>query len=149
MRDEFGENQLQVGAELIDGGVLGVAARRAAVAAQVVGDHANPVAEPIDDRAALEQQVVTVLAEAVHQHHRERRVERAVLLVVEAHPVAGAHEAGAVRFGGGELVEHGLGARGAHAAVGDDRRADRGDTGGRGSRPDAAALAPVHALSPR
>ena len=54
------------------------------MAAQVEADDSQPGAELVDQRAALEQQVVVVLAEPVQSTTVSARVQRTVLLVVQA-----------------------------------------------------------------
>ena len=107
---------------------------------------AHAFAELREDRASLEEQVVAVLAEAVHQDDGERGVGRSVLLVVQLHAVTRADEARALRFGCGELVDRGVAPGSAHAPVGDDAGADCGYACGSGTGPDAAAF---HAVPPR
>ena len=102
---------------------------------------ADPLAELVDEGAALEEQVVAVLAEPVDQHDGHRRVERAVLLVVELHAVARAHEAGAV--GDGRCVNPSSAAMPVRRTL-RTRRSAMTAAAGRGGREHAGDDAALH-----
>src|SRR5262249_21095923 len=87
------KDAVQILAELVDSRPFRIALLGTAVAALIVEDHPDGVAELLPQSLPLEVERIHVQRVAVHEHDGERRVGWAHLLVVQARAVAGDHHA--------------------------------------------------------
>ena len=92
-RHQCAEHGVQIAAELVDRRQLRVAVLGATVAALIVEDHPDGIAELFPHALPLEVERVHIQRVSVDEHDSERRVDRTHFLVVQARAVVSDHRA--------------------------------------------------------